>query len=167
MDKECIKDTANIYFSCRKEAATYNDKLNSREGAAELLNVSVSSLSNYELGLTPAPTDVAVRMADLYGAPEIEACYCKNDCPIGKRKNISTKIRGIEQITCSLLNHTDEDGLHNIKKRLLEIASDGKLDPGEEGMLKEIVQALDSLDDDITELRMYLRKYGGAANGTN
>lgn len=39
MDKECMKDTANIYFSCRKEAATYNDKLNSREGAAELLNV--------------------------------------------------------------------------------------------------------------------------------
>ena len=57
--------------------------------------------------------------------------------------------------------------MHNIKKRLLEIASDGNLDPGEAGMLKEIVQALDSLDDDITELRMYLRKYGGAANGTN
>lgn len=109
MDKECMKDTANIYFSCRKEAATYNDKLNSREGAAELLNVSVSSLSNYELGLTPAPTDVVVRMADLYGAPEIEACYCKNDCPIGKRKNIATKIRGIEQITCSLLNHDTQE----------------------------------------------------------
>ena len=32
----------NIYCRCRKEAGKYNDKLNSREGAAELLGVSVS-----------------------------------------------------------------------------------------------------------------------------
>lgn len=105
MEKECMNCGGSIYFQCRKEAAKYNDRLSSREGASEMLNVSVSSLSNYELGLTPVPTDVVVRMADLYGAPELEACYCKNDCPIGKRQNIATKIRGIEQITCSLLNH--------------------------------------------------------------
>lgn len=71
-----------------------------------MLNISVSSLSNYELGLTPVPTDVVVRMADLYGAPELEACYCKNDCPIGRRKNIATQIRGIEQITAILTSWT-------------------------------------------------------------
>ena len=93
MEKECMNCGGSIYFQCRKEAAKYNDRLSSREGASEMLNVSVSSLSNYELGLTPVPTDVVVRMADLYGAPELEACYCKNDCPIGKRQNIATKIR--------------------------------------------------------------------------
>lgn len=82
MEKECMNCGGSIYFQCRKEAAKYNDRLSSREGASEMLNVSVSSLSNYELGLTPVPTDVVVRMADLYGAPELEACYCKNDCPI-------------------------------------------------------------------------------------
>ena len=71
--------------------------------------------------MTPVPTDVVVRMADLYGAPELEACYCKNDCPIGKRQNIATKIRGIEQITCSLLNHADDDRLHSIKKDFSEL----------------------------------------------
>ena len=114
MEKECMNCGGSIYFQCRKEAAKYNDRRSSREGASEMLNVSVSSLSNYELGLTPVPTDVVVRMADLYGAPELEACYCKNDCPIGKRQNIATKIRGIEQITCSLLNHADDDRLHSI-----------------------------------------------------
>lgn len=82
MEKECMNCGGSIYFQCRKEAAKYNDRLSSREGASEMLNVSVSSLSNYELGLTPVPTDVVVRMADLYGAPELEACYCKNDCPM-------------------------------------------------------------------------------------
>lgn len=66
MEKECMNCGGSIYFQCRKEAAKYNDRLSSREGASEMLNVSVSSLSNYELGLTPVPTDVVVRMADLF-----------------------------------------------------------------------------------------------------
>ena len=165
MKNNCMNCGENIYFQCRKEAAKYSDRLNSREGASEMLNVSVRSLSNYELGLTPVPTDVVVRMADLYSAPELEACYCKNDCPIGKRQNIATKIRGIEQIPCSLLNHADDDKLHVIKKDLLNIASDGKLDPGEEEILKEIVVKLSEFADDVMELRMYLKKYGGIHDG--
>ncbi|GCA68018.1 hypothetical protein KGMB01110_24540 [Mediterraneibacter butyricigenes] len=165
MEKECKDCGGSIYFQCRKEAAKYNDRLSSREGASEMLNISVSSLSNYELGLTPVPTDVVVRMADLYGAPELEACYCKNDCPIGKRQNIATKIRGIEQITCSLLDHADDDLMHGIKRDLINIASDGKLDLGEENRLRKIVTELSQFADDVMELRMFLRKYGGESDG--
>jgi hypothetical protein len=167
MEKECKNGCNSIYYQCRKEAAKYNDKLNSREGAAEMLNVSVSSLSNYELLLTQVPTDVVVRMADLYGAPELEACYCKNDCPIGKRQNIATKIRGIEQITCNLLANADDDRMHDIKKRLIAIASDGKLDPGEEESLKEIIAHLGQLADNIMELRLFLKKNGGVPDGSD
>lgn len=46
------KAADNIYCKCRKEAAKYNDKLNSREGAAELLGISASTLADYELGIT-------------------------------------------------------------------------------------------------------------------
>lgn len=165
MEKECKDCGGSIYFQCRKEAAKYNDRLSSREEASEMLNISVSSLSNYELGLTPVPTDVVVRMADLYGAPELEACYCKNDCPIGKRQNIATKIRGIEQITCSLLDHADDDLMHGIKRDLINIASDGKLDLGEENRLRKIVTELSQFADDVMELRMFLRKYGGESDG--
>lgn len=42
MANDCMKTNENIYFRCRKEAAKYNDKLNSRESASELLGVSVS-----------------------------------------------------------------------------------------------------------------------------
>ena len=167
MQKECKKDGESIYFSCRKRAAIYNDRLNNRERASEELNVSESSLRNYELMLTPVPVDVVVKMADLYGAPEIEACYCKNDCPIGKRMSITTRIRGIEQITCSLLNHAESDKMHEIKKKLLEIASDGKLDQDEETELKEIVAQLNCLADDVMELRMFLKTPGGVQVGSD
>ena len=68
------KAADNIYCKCRKAAAKYNDKLNSREGAAELLNISVSSLTDYELGLTKnIPVDKVVLMSDLYNAPELKS----------------------------------------------------------------------------------------------
>lgn len=72
------KAADNIYCKCRKEAAKYNDKLNSREGAAELLGISASTLADYELGITKIiPADAILRMADLYNAPELRNHYCK------------------------------------------------------------------------------------------
>lgn len=67
MDNGCTIEHENIYFRCRKEAAMHNQKLSSREGAAELLGISVSSLQKYELGVTKTvPVDMVVLMADLY-----------------------------------------------------------------------------------------------------
>ena len=54
-----------------------------------------------------------------------------------------------------------------IKKGLLRIASDGKLDHGEEEELKKIVACLSDFADDVMELRMYLKKHGGTPDGTN
>lgn len=91
MGSDCTKSNENIYFRCRKDAAKYNDKLNSRESASELLGVSVSSLADYELGNTKVvPVDKVVLMADLYNAPQMLNCYCANECPIGCRKETAT-----------------------------------------------------------------------------
>lgn len=78
------KAAGNIYCQCRKEAAKYNDKLNSREGAAEVLGMSPSTLSDYELGITKIiPAENILRMADVYNAPQLKNHYCKNCCPLG------------------------------------------------------------------------------------
>lgn len=67
MGRDAIKASENMCFKCRKEAAKYNDRLYSREGAAELLGVSVSSLAEYETGATKViPVDKIVLMAELY-----------------------------------------------------------------------------------------------------
>ena len=52
MGKDSTKGNDNVYFRARKEAAIYNERLFSREGAAELLGISVSTLADYELGNT-------------------------------------------------------------------------------------------------------------------
>ena len=81
MGRDAAKACENQCFRCRKEAAKHNDKLGSREGAAELLGISVSSLADYELGNTKViPVDKVVLMADIYNAPELMAWYDDPHC---------------------------------------------------------------------------------------
>lgn len=83
MGRGSTKGNENVYFVARKRAAMYNERLYSREGAAELLGISVSTLADYELGNTKVvPVDKVVLMADLYNAPELKTGYCKHECPI-------------------------------------------------------------------------------------
>ena len=66
MGRGSMNDNNNVYFKARKRAAIYDERLYSREGAAELLGISVSSLADYELGNTKiVPVDKVVLMADL------------------------------------------------------------------------------------------------------
>lgn len=73
MGRGPTKSNENVYFVARKKAAMYNERLYSREGAAELLGISVSTLADYKLGNTKVvPVDKVVLMADLYNAPELK-----------------------------------------------------------------------------------------------
>lgn len=61
MGRGPTNENTNMYFQARKKAATYNERLWSREGAAELLGISVSTLADYELGNTKVvPVDKVV-----------------------------------------------------------------------------------------------------------
>lgn len=77
------KAADNIYCKCRKEAAKYNDRLHSREGAAELLGYSPSSLAGWELGTDRPSPEAVMLMSDLYHAPELRNHYCRHECPLG------------------------------------------------------------------------------------
>ena len=78
MGRGPMNENQNVYFQARKKAAAYNERIWSREGAAELLGISVSTLADYELGNTKVvPVDKVVLMADLYKTPEL-GTVCEN-----------------------------------------------------------------------------------------
>lgn len=105
MGKDCTKPNDNIYFRCRKEASLYDERLRSRESAADLLGVSPSSLADYELGNTKVvPVDKVNLMADLYNAPQLRTAYCKYDCPIGGFLKIATEIMSLDTIVLKLID---------------------------------------------------------------
>lgn len=162
------KENDNVYFRCRKEAASYNDKLNSRESAAELIGVSVSSLADYELGNTKVvPVDKVVLMADLYNAPQLLNSYCAKECPIGCRREYATELKPLERITVCLSDLTSDGKLQAMQNRLTHIATNGKVDDDERDSMAEIVRYMEELKHLIEELELFDEKRRGAENGNS
>ena len=151
------KAADNIYCRCRKEAAKFNDSLNSREGAAEQQNVSVSTLSDYELGITKSvPVDAVVRMADLYNAPELRNYYCTHDCPIGRTDVPPVHLEELDRLVIELqgfLKSAGED-----RENLLDIAADGKIDNAERPRLERILSDLDAISKGANSLKLWVQK---------
>lgn len=154
MGREARKAAGNPWYEARKKAAEYDDRLCSREGAAERLGMSVSAVADAELGLTKCmPVDKAVLMADLYNAPNLLNYYCLHECPIGCRHSISDEVVDIDRVTVKLLRGLRVDKLEEIKDTLLDIAEDGKITDDEKPELKAVLEYLDSLAKTVSELK--------------
>ena len=155
MGRGPMKENENVYFRARKDASKYNDKLFSREGASELLGISVSTLADYELGNKKfVPVDKVVLMADLYNAPELKYGYCKHECPIGKMMPLATKVNGIEGIALRMIQEFDADKVKVMKNNLVSIASDGVISDDEKPELESILQKLDEMAVVISEMKL-------------
>ena len=160
-----MKCTENVYYQARKEAALYNDKLNSREGAAELLGISVSSLADYELGMTKfVPVDKVRLMADLYNAPQLMNGYCKYECPLGQHRILPVKVESIELATVKFINALNKIDLRDVQSRLTAISSNGRIDEGEKADFLDIVSQLEKVQEQIEGLKLLADKIGGVEN---
>ena len=139
MGKGPMNENTNVYFQARKKAAIYNERLYSREGASELLGISVSTLADYELGNTKVvPVDKVVLMADLYCAPELITGYCMRECPVHGFLPLATEEKSIQGIALRLLKGFNEDELKAMKVDLIEITEDGIISQEESPKLKKI-----------------------------
>ena len=146
------KAADNIYCKCRKEAAKYNDKLNSREGAAELLGISASTLADYELGITKIiPADAILRMADLYNAPELRNHYCKYSCPLGQDVPL-VDTESLDRIAVRALASLKK--VQESKENLLDVVADGDEKP----ILQDILSNLDELTAVSQNLKVWVQK---------
>lgn len=158
MDDGCENTGISIYFQCRILAAKTNENLKSRESAAEYFGVSVSSMANYERGITIPPLDLVVMMAEEYNAPQLRNLYCMNQCPLGKGQPISAELKTLEAVTVGIVAKLDQNDVCDMKRQLLDIAEDGKVSPDEEVDFKEVSLALDKLAVAISELRLVKEK---------
>ena len=152
-----IRDTDNIYKKARIKASEINDKLRSREGASELLGVSASSLLNYETGACKQiPTDVIVKMSDIYNAPELMNYYCFNECLIGKYIAPQIEILDIDRITIQII--ASLENVKVLKTELINITADGVIAEDEKSKLKYIVDTLDKISKEAQELKLWTQK---------
>lgn len=84
MSKFATKAAANMFCQARYEAAKSNERLSSREGAAEEIGIDRTRLARIELGSTIPYQEEVLLMADCYKSPELKGNYCREMCPLGK-----------------------------------------------------------------------------------
>lgn len=156
MGSNPTKAANNMYCKCRLEAAKYNEKLNSREGAAELLGLSASTLASYELDLTKVvPVENIALMADLYNAPELKPWYCKNICPLGGDMTMP-EVAGLDRLTIRTLSVLTKVSV--VKDELLDITSDGIISPDEKSKLEMILDTLKEVSQVTDSLILWTKK---------
>ena len=161
MAKQPTKAAQNVYCIARKEAAKYNPKFTSREGASEYLGISKDSLTDYELDLCKVvPVDKVVIMADAYNAPQLLNNYCCNECPIGKKITQPIDAENIENLYRFAISATNDlENSKEIQRTLLKIVEDGIIDDSEQEELKIIVDFFSKLEKRAAELRIIAEKH--------
>lgn len=146
----------NIFCKARLEAAKYNEKLKSRDGAAELLGyASASTISDWELGISIPTPDAVLKMADLYNAPELVNAFCKSMCPLGYDLP-EVSICNLDRIALETLSALQ--GIDSTKDKLLEITSDGIISEQEKPVLAEILDKLDRINKVSSNLKLWIQK---------
>ena len=109
-----------------------------QEQAAELVDVSVKSISYYESGARHMTPQVAAQLADAYHAPWLRNQYCK-ECPIGCNRQLPTELSDIRAVAVEAACVLKSDVIGSRIDQLLEIARDGRVDESEMRDLQEIV----------------------------
>lgn len=167
MPKMATKAADNVFYKARMEAAKWNDKLSSREGAAEVTGLDRTRIAYIELGtITPYPEEILI-LADCYNAPELCNHYCSRMCPIGRQTVEPLEVKEIEAATLQLLSAIRN--LPKITDELVDIVEDGRIDEDERESMESILSTLRQAANRIKALELVyekcLRPHGEGQDG--
>lgn len=159
MPKMATKAAGNIFYIKRMAASSWNERLKSREGAAEETGVDRTRLAYIELGtITPYPEEVLI-LSETYNAPELCNHFCSKMCPLGMQTVNEVEVTELEKTVLQLLSVFQT--LPAIKVELIDIAADGVIDTEEQTKMEGILQRLDQAADKIQALKLYFMKQCG------
>ena len=145
-----------MFCQARYEAAKFNERLSSREGAAEELGVDRTRLARIELGsVTPYPEEVLL-MADIFRAPELKGNYCREMCPLGKGMPKIESHQDLDRIALKALCSFRK--INEAKELLLDITADGVITEDEKPDLEKIITTLDEVNEITQNLKNWIRK---------
>lgn len=146
---------SNVFYKARCEAATHNEQLSSREGAADIMSIDRGRLYRIESGIAnPYPEEIHL-MADLYNAPELKNYFCKNICPLGEDIP-KVEVADLDRITVRTLSAIRKLG--ETKELLLDITEDGIIDESEKDDMDKVLQNLEELEQAAQNMKLWIKK---------
>lgn len=141
------EDTRNIYKICRKAAGL------TQEAAAERLGISVESMRAYETGQRIPPDDVVDLMSILYNALHLIAWHAREKNVMYSRLVPDVQPKTVLEASAKLTNRIFIFAESNADRRLLRIAEDNVIDPGERAEFDAIMEDLQEIVEAALELR--------------
>ena len=101
----------------------------SLESAAELTDVPRKAISKYEVCPEVAPPERILKLSEAYKNKDLLEWYCTDVCPIGKEQHCKIVVNGLSSAAMTFL--TELDDVQSIKKLLMRVTCDGKIDATE------------------------------------
>ena len=149
------KTSSNVFYRARREAATHNEQLSSREGAADIMSIDRGRLYRIESGIAnPYPEEIHL-MADLYHAPELKNYYCREMCPLGTDIP-KVDITDLDRISIRALSSFRK--LEQTKEILLDITEDGIITEDEKPSMQKVLDDLEELETVAQNLKIWAKK---------
>ncbi|WP_283682743.1 XRE family transcriptional regulator [Parablautia sp. Marseille-Q6255] len=155
MSKIATKAADNMFCQARYAAAKFNERLSSREGAAEELGVDRTRLARIELGSTIPYQEEVLLMADCYKAPELKGNYCREMCPLGKNMP-KIENEGLDRISLRMVSSLRK--INEAKETLLDITTDGIISDEEKPDLEKIIKTLDEVNELTQNLKNWIAR---------
>lgn len=156
MAKKATKAADNIFYKARMTAASCNDSLNSREGAAEQLGIDRTRLARIELGsLNPYPEEVLL-MSDAYNSPELNNYFCSKMCPLGCQTVPTAELLQLDRLTIKILAALGNADF--IQKTIIEVVKDGAVTEDEQPQIDRILTALENISKAAIEMKLWVEK---------
>lgn len=155
MSNIAAKTSSNVFYKARYEAASHNERLSSRDGAADIMSIDCGRLYRIESGIAnPYPEEIRL-MADLYNAPELENYYCTNICPLGC--NIpKVNVEELDRISVKALSTFRR--VEGTRDLLLDITEDGVISNDEKEDLEKVLDNLEELEKVAQSLKLWVKK---------
>lgn len=166
MPKQSTMCAGNEFYKARIAASSCNDRLSSREGAAEETGIDRTRLARIELGnIIPYPEEV-ILMAETYDAPQLANHYCSQICPLGKMTVPPAEMRNLDRLTICIVTALGET--NRVREMMLEVAKDGRITPDEYDQVKQIAEVLERIEIVAQETKLFITKNlkGGKPNGS-
>lgn len=155
MSKIATKAAGNVFYEARFQSVKFNDRLGSREGAAEELGIDRTRLARIELGsMAPYPEEVLL-MSDAYNAPELKNIFCRNMCPLGYDMP-ELNIDELDRITVKAMSTLRK--MAETKDILLDITEDGIISEDEKPALEKVIANLNEVAAIAQSLKIWVEK---------
>ena len=104
-------------------------------------------------------------LADAYDAPQLLNFYCSTCCPIGRQNVKPCAVQEFDRVMMQALAALQ--GADKISAAIISIAQDGRVDPGEDVQMGEILAYMKNVATAAEAMQLWIKKNlkGEACNG--